>query len=262
MSAIARAIVKSGLRAIEVEKRSRLGPEVYDSNKGIRETLMVETSRIVGRQKGEALRLAVRQANQTLVNGDVIEFGTALGGTAMVLCASVAEANARRDCNDPPRKVFLLDSFETFPEQIHKIDQDHVHSQLWAEASFNGMSPKQLGDACNHFLPPELVVIVPGFYSDTVPKLHKETRFAVVHIDCDLYQSTIDALSPLFAGGMISRGGILMFDDWWLDGTKSLTGESAAWADLVDQFKIEYSNIGSYGGDGHKLIVHGYDAGA
>ena len=25
---------------------------------------------------------------------------------------------------------------------------------------------------------------------------------------------------------------------------------------------FRYSDMGSYGGDGHKLIVHGYDAGA
>lgn len=32
----------------------------------------------------------------------------------------------------------------------------------------------------------------------------------MIHIDCDLYQSTLDALSPLFQRGQVAEGAIVL----------------------------------------------------
>ena len=60
------------------------------------------------------------------------------------------------------------------------------------------------------YQPKQSIVVHDGWYSETVSLLPADTRFAMIHIDCDLYQSTLDALSPLFQRGQVAEGAILL----------------------------------------------------
>jgi len=86
------------------------------------------------------------------------------------------------------------------------------------------------------------------------------TRFALIHVDCDLYQSTLDVLVHVFSRGMVSEGAALFFDDWNCNRASRVLGEQRAWAEVVERFRIEYSDSGEYGITGRKFLVHAYRA--
>ena len=80
----------------------------------------------------------------------------------------------------------------------------------------------------------------------------------MVHIDCDLYSSTMDALVPLFDGKNISPGAIVFFDDWNCNFASKKFGERKAWDELVEKYQNEFSDEGGYGIACRKFIIHEY----
>ena len=191
------------------------------------------------------------------VVGDVIEFGTHTGMTAKVLAKSLADNTLPRRT---PKRLLMLDSFEGLPEATSPIDQDspHVAQQHWHPGLCRGASQDELRAMIAGYLPADRFDIVPGWFADSLASLPDDTRLGLLHIDCDLYQSTMDALSPCFARGFVTEGAHLYFDDWNCNRASPKYGERKAWGELVDQFAIEFSDGGDYGAFGHKLIVHGY----
>jgi hypothetical protein len=98
---------------------------------------------------------------------------------------------------------------------------------------------------------------VPEF-RDAVPELSATSRFGLIHVDCDLYQSTMDALEPLFAKHLVSEGAALLFDDWNCNRASKQLGERRAWSELSAKYDVDYSDEGGYGRAGHRLTVHRY----
>ena len=68
----------------------------------------------------------------------------------------------------------------------------------------------------SHGVDTRKVVAVQGVFSesltDELKERHKLERAAIIHVDCDLYQSTVDVLR--FIEGLVRQGTILIFDDW------------------------------------------------
>ena len=105
---------------------------------------------------------------------------------------------------------------------------------------------------------PTRVRIHAGWFRDTLPCLPRETRFSLVHIDCDLYQSAKDVLDYCFSSGMIENGAAIFFDDWNCNAANAALGERRAWAEAVDAFDIHATDCGEYGMGARKFIVHSY----
>lgn len=106
---------------------------------------------------------------------------------------------------------------------------------------------------------PGQVEIVEGWYGErweTFANLNRS--YALVHADCDLYGSTMDALDPLFASKCIMPGCIILFDDWNAAKADPKFGQRRAWAEMVENHGIEASDEGGYAACGHKFIVHRY----
>jgi len=83
----------------------------------------------------------------------------------------------------------------------------------------------------------------------------------MLHIDCDLYQSTMDVLQHVFRSRMVAEGAIILFDDWNCDRACPSRGERKAWSEICSQYLVQASDLGSYGWAGQKFIVHQYRAG-
>lgn len=56
------------------------------------------------------------------------------------------------------------------------------------------------------------VVFLQGWFKDTLPAIPPGQRFALVRLDGDLYESTLDALTHLYPN--LSVGGWLVVDDY------------------------------------------------
>ncbi len=203
------------------------------------------------------LYLGVHYVTGADVKGDIAEFGTMSGMTARILSKALLDL----DIYSPMKKrLHLFDSFKGFPDTNTAIDIDspHVKAGVWREGSCQGVSVDQLSQICQQFIPPDRFSVYDGWFSDTMSQIQEGTKFALMHIDCDLYQSTIDVLDYAFKHEMVSEGCALFFDDWNCNRANPEFGERKAWAEMVDKYKIKSSDCGEYGWCGHKFFVHQY----
>lgn len=128
----------------------------------------------------------VKQNNYKFKN--VLEFGVFKGGTIRQI----------RNSLPPDYKVFGFDTFEGLPE-----DWQFTECKK-GDMSTNGVIPDV----------PD-VTFFKGLFKDTIPEYKKvqEEQIALLHIDCDLYTSTIDVLFSLT--DQIKSGTIIVFDEWY-----------------------------------------------
>ncbi len=224
-------------KRISLHERIRYGPEVRN-NQAI----------------ADALLFAMEYVWGAAVEGDVVEFGTMTGRTANVLAAAMA--SFRHD-----GELHLFDSFEGMPEATSQLDKTsfHVKAGVWSAGTLKGIGPSALRIKCRRHLADNRIFIHEGWFKDTIKKLPDGKKFGLIHVDSDLYQSTIDVLDPLFSRRMVSEGAALLFDDWNCNRASNQLGERRAWRELAEKYRVDFSDGGDYGWAGHRFTVHGYE---
>ncbi|MGA8330985.1 MAG: TylF/MycF/NovP-related O-methyltransferase [Mycobacterium sp.] len=141
------------------------------------------------------------------VEGDFIETGVWRGG-ACILMRGILEAYG-----DDARRVFVADSFaglpppdaERFPADIN--DGHHTYTQLQVSRADVENNFRRFG------LLDQQVVFLEGWFKDTLPAAPID-RLAVLRLDGDMYESTIEALNALYH--KVSYGGFVIIDDYFL----------------------------------------------
>lgn len=141
--------------------------------------------------------------------GDVAECGVYRGGTALMLAHLLASSSATKN-------LFLFDSFEGLPAPT-AADTHYKRGQ------FSNTSLEAVAGLLSEF---KFVQIRKGWIPETFKGL-EDSRFALVHIDVDLYQSARDCCS-FFYPRMV-RGGVMLFDEYGFPATR---GEK----DAVDEY--------------------------
>ena len=205
----------------------------------------------------------VHYAYAMAVHGDIAEFGTGWGRSAFVLSSGMAQysrlyVSHQTSHGIGERRLYLFDSFEGLPAVDNEIDlrSPHVASGFWKPAACKAMSQDQLRTMCEQQLAPHRVEIAPGWFKETLPRIASETQFALVHIDCDLYESARDVLFYLFEHGHFADGCALFFDDWNCNRARPDMGERRAWREAVVKFSPQFDDCGEYDIGGHKFILH------
>lgn len=221
---------------ISIEEQTRYGSESR-SNQAIADALLFAVQYVVGAS----------------VEGEIAEFGCMTGRTGTVLAAAMASFRT-------PKQLHLFDSFEGLPETDNPVDRQSVHVQegVWAPGTCKGISPAALRARCEQYLKPAQVHIHKGWFSDTVPPV-SGMKFGLLHIDCDLYESTMDVLEPLFARGSVADGAAILFDDWNCNRASPERGERKAWQEIIRKYQVTASDRGAYGWAAHQFIVHHYN---
>jgi len=81
-----------------------------------------------------------------------------------------------------------------------------------------------------------------GLFSDTLPKFKEENQepLAFLHVDCDTYESTSQALRIL--GSQINPGTIIIFDEY-IGFPGWQFGEFLAWKELVETRGLDYEYL-------------------
>ena len=144
------------------------------------------------------------------VPGDLIETGVWRGGMTIFMRAILA-AHGVTD-----RRVWVADSFQGLPEpdsgkfpleanaHVSKtMVEDYKHFKVGLEDVKANFATFGLLD--------EQVCFLPGWFRDTLPGAPIE-RLAVMRLDGDYYQSTMDALTALYE--RLSPGGYVIVDDY------------------------------------------------
>jgi predicted O-methyltransferase YrrM len=154
--------------------------------------------------------------SQTKAAGHYLEFGVFSGGTI------------RHMAKYKPAVTFHgFDSFEGLPE-------------AWAGFSLGSRAFTRGGR-----LPrvPGNVVLHKGWFRDTIPAWcgHDAGPVAFLHIDCDLYSSTVDIFHGL--AERLQPGTVIVFDEYF-----NYPGwerhEFKAWQEFVSDRRIEYAYLG------------------
>jgi len=100
-------------------------------------------------------------------------------------------------------QIFGFDSFKGLPEDWRNSNGGLVGGHKTGSMSTGGVMPKIDG-----------VKIYPGWFINTLPKyLEVANNICLLHIDCDLYNSTVQVLFHLEK--WIKLGTIIVFDEWF-----------------------------------------------
>jgi O-methyltransferase len=162
---------------------------------------------MIGSVRMRNLRYACETVLLDGVEGDFIETGVWRGG-ACILMRAILEAYG-----DRTRRVFVADSFaglpppdpEKFPADAG--DQHHTRTQL-------KVSRAEVEDNFRRFgLLDKRVIFLEGWFKDTLPEAPID-RLAVLRLDGDMYESTIEALDALYH--KVQYGGFVIVDDYFL----------------------------------------------
>jgi hypothetical protein len=159
---------------------------------------------MVGLKRMHNLQYCIETAIQDGVPGDVIETGVWRGG-ACIFMRAVLKVHGVTD-----RTVFVADSFEGLPLPTRKEDVGHDFS----EDAFLAVSVEQVQAAFRNFdLLDGQVKFLKGWFKDTLPTADIR-QLALLRLDGDLYESTMDVLNALYT--KVSQGGFIIVDDYHL----------------------------------------------
>jgi hypothetical protein len=136
------------------------------------------------------------------VEGDVIECGSARGGTSVIMARFLLSRGIRK-------VVYACDSFEGF--DLQELDRErNAGSTLVSDSAFTHTSFEYVLRKIEKLRVDSIVVPVRGFFKDTLPKLESKWSFAFV--DCDLKESIVYCAETLWPN--ILSNGRMLFDDY------------------------------------------------
>ena len=165
-----------------------------------------EAETMIGLKRLDNLQHCICDVLQKGVPGDLVETGVWRGGAAIFMRA-VLEAYGDRH-----RQVWLADSFQGLPAPdagkypADAGDQHHSLSPYLAvpaEIVKANFARYGLLDGRVHFLE--------GWFRDTLPTA-RVGQIAVLRLDADMYESTIEALHYMY--DKVSPGGFVIVDDY------------------------------------------------
>jgi hypothetical protein len=138
------------------------------------------------------------------VAGDLIEAGVWKGGTTIFM-RGVLRAHGVED-----RAVYVADSFEGLPTpDADRYPADEgLELHLWEPLAVN--REEVAANFERYGLLDDRVRFVEGWFKDTLPALHDRT-WALIRLDGDYYESTMDALTHLYPN--LAPGGWVIVDD-------------------------------------------------
>lgn len=168
------------------------------------------------------------------VPGDLIETGVWRGG-ATIFMRAILTAHGVTD-----RCVWVADSFAGLPPPNapkYPADKDDLHHTIRLLA----VSIDEVRSNFEKYgLLDEQVRFLQGWFRDTLPSAPID-KLAVIRLDGDMYESTIDALTALYP--KLSRGGYLIVDDYALPACKQAVDDYRK----AKEISAEIQQIEGYG---------------
>jgi hypothetical protein len=164
---------------------------------------------MVGTKRLHSLRELCGRVIEADIPGDFIETGIWRGGSCIMMRA-ILEAYG-----DKKRKVYCADSFQGVPPSDPENYPKDAGRQLSKERFPQlAITRQTVEDAfCKFDLLDDQVEFLEGWFKDTLPTVRNRT-FAVIRLDGDLYESTIQALENLYPA--LSPDGFCIIDDYGL----------------------------------------------
>ncbi len=160
---------------------------------------------MVGRQRLANVRSCVESALRDGVPGDLIETGVWRGGVTILMRGILAA------WGDTDRRVWVADSFKGLPAPDVEAFPADVGHDLSGVTTLAVSADQVRANFARYQLLDDQVGFLEGWFRDTLPTAPIE-QLAVLRLDGDLYESTMDALEALYA--KVSPAGYVIVDDY------------------------------------------------
>lgn len=209
----------------------------------------------------EAYKRAIEFVTIGGITGDILEFGVLGGWSSRIICEVMRDVFNLND-------LHLFDSFDGLPEYATSVDRESYEiagRNVWSDKmKFPDEFLKQFGqphqwhirDRLSEVIRADRIKVHKGFYSETLAG-DFNIKAAVVHLDCDLYQSTVEVLWNLFRVGALQDGTVLLFDDWNCNRANPNYGERRALDEFLSgQQTYTATSWYTYGYNGAAFILH------
>jgi len=162
------------------------------------------------------------------LSGSIVECGVWRGG----MMAGIA------DVLGPDRDYFLFDSFEGMPPAK---DIDGAQAIDWQSSpdSDNNVAPVQFARQAMERSKAQRVEYVPGWFKDTLPGFEAPGGIALLRLDADWYESTMQCLDYLYP--QVKPGGLIIIDDYYMfDGCSKAVHEYMARTESLDRLRSHH----------------------
>jgi O-methyltransferase len=161
---------------------------------------------MIGAARMLQLQRAVEQVLEHGIAGDFIETGVWRGG-ACIFMRAVLKVHGVTD-----RRVWVADSFRGLPPpapERYPVDRgDHLHTIRALAVSLDSVR----GNFARYGMLDDQVVFLEGWFRETLPAA-PIAKLAILRLDGDMYESTMDALSALY--DKVSEGGFVIVDEYY-----------------------------------------------
>lgn len=184
---------------------------------------------MIGMKRLDNLQFCIETVIKDKIPGDFIETGVWRGG-ACIFMRAILKAYDIRD-----RKVFVADSFEGLPRpniERYPLDDGCDLSSY----SYLAVSQEQVMENFRRYdLLDEQVVFLKGLFKDSLP-IAPIGKLAVLRLDGDLYESTMDALKYLYP--KLSPGGFCVVDDYALPNCRGAVSDYRKIHGITEEIKM------------------------
>ncbi|MFN2745496.1 MULTISPECIES: TylF/MycF family methyltransferase [Bacillus] len=167
---------------------------------------------MIGRVRMNNLQMCMETVLKEDIAGDFIETGVWRGGACIFMKGFLKVHGVDN------RKVWVADSFEGLPApDIEKYPQDT--GDRHHKVDFLRVSLEEVKQNFQKYdLLDEGVQFLKGWFKDTLPEAPID-QLAILRLDGDMYESTMDSLSNLY--DKVSKGGFIIIDDFTLKGCRA-----------------------------------------
>jgi len=201
-AAIKRAVVsflrKRGIRLVRIQKL-----DLNLRNQGLDWPLFGLT--MAGTRRLDNIQNCIQTISDDNIEGDFVETGVWRGGSS-IWAKAVLES-----LGDKTRNIWCCDSFEGMPKP-KEADLAIDAKTDFSEIDYLSVDVERVRDNFRRFdLLDDRVRFLKGWFCDTLPTAPIE-KIAILRMDGDLYESTMDSLNNLYA--KVSKGGFIIVDDY------------------------------------------------
>lgn len=190
------------------KKDSRLNPEKHR----LGETWPSIAHSMIGRMRMDNLQMCMETVVKENIEGDFIETGVWRGG-ACIFMRGFLKAHQIKD-----RTVWVADSFQGLPVP-NKIKYPQDTGDILYTFDYLKVSLENVQNNFRKYdLLDEQVQFLKGGFKDTLP-VAPIKKLAILRLDGDLYESTMDGLNNLY--DKVSNGGFIIVDDYALPTCKA-----------------------------------------
>lgn len=159
---------------------------------------------MVGRKRLDNITQCLDIVRTENVPGDLIETGVWRGGASILMRGYLAAW----EMND--RKLWVADSFEGLP--VPSLPEDEGWDFSAAKVPILAIPLEEVQENFRRYnLLDDQVQFLKGWFCDTLPTAPID-KLAVLRLDGDLYESTMDGLNALY--DKVSPGGFIIVDDY------------------------------------------------